>query len=225
MSGTAATGRTAGEGPVPAGTLRSAVTGAAVAVAVVGVVTVAVYGIAALKDTAFRQFSRDPAAALDGPLYTGYYSNMVIVIWLVAATVPLFGALLLREAGRPGPARFLLVAGLLTAAMGLDDLFLLHEAVYPALGVPQDLVFVVYAVVTAVFAWRFRHRLGPPGLLLVAAAYACWGFSVALDATLHLQAPITVEDGVKAAGVAVWALLLLRHTHVELRGVLRPGPA
>ena len=172
------------------------------------------------RGATFEDFSKDPTQTLDGPLYVGWFHYLVILAWSVPATAALLGASLLRRAGRTTGFRFLLVGGLLTAAMGLDDAFLLHDHVYQSLGVPQDTVFVLYGIATAAFGWWFRRRLRVD-LLLVVAAFACWGVSIALDVLLDLNAPYVVEDGAKAVGVALWALLLVKHTVAELGAVLQ----
>ena len=197
-------------------TLLLAIGTIAVSVAVVA----AVHFAAVWRGATFEDFSKDPTQTLDGPLYVGWFHYVVILAWSVPATAALLGASLLRRAGRTTGFRFLLVGGLLTAAMGLDDAFLLHDHVYQSLGVPQDTVFVLYGIATAAFGWWFRRRLRVD-LLLVVAAFACWGVSIALDVLLDLNAPYVVEDGAKAVGVALWALLLVKHTVAELGAVLQ----
>lgn len=197
-------------------TLWLAIGTIAVSVAVVA----AVHFAAVWRGATFEDFSKDPTQTLDGPLYVGWFHYVVILAWSVPATAALLGAYLLRWAGRTTGFRFLLVGGLLTAAMGLDDAFLLHDHVYQYLGVPKDAVFVMYGIATAAFAWWFRRRLRVD-LLLVVGAFACWGVSVALDVLLDVNAPYVVEDGAKAVGVALWALLLVKHTVAELGAVLQ----
>lgn len=59
------------------------------------------------------------------------------VVWAAAATTALLGHYLLRRVGHVEPVRLLLVAGMITVAIMLDDLFLLHDAVYREVGIPQ----------------------------------------------------------------------------------------
>lgn len=195
--------------------VRSTLRAGAVTVAITTAVTLATYGFAVFKGASFGELSRDPTTVLNGPFYLGYYSNLGMLVWAAAATTALLGQHLLRRVGHVEPARLLLVAGLITVAIMVDDLFLLHDAIYRELGIPQSAPFIAYGLAIAAFSWRFRHRLGA-GLLLIIAAVSCLGLSAVLDTLLHLQQPYLIEDGAKALGLALWALMIVRHTVSEL---------
>ena len=92
----------------------------------------------------------DPADLLRDPLavaelkpaecckvYYGAVSNLGVLLWTAGAAIALFGAGLALALGRPaGEAGLLLAAGMLTGFLAIDDLFLVHENVLPAFGVP-----------------------------------------------------------------------------------------
>lgn len=183
-------------------------------------VTVGAYAFAQLKGRSFGDLSRDPAAVLNGVFYTGYYSNLVILAWSAAAVSAALGGLVLYRAGDRPTARCLLAGAALSTAMLMDDFFLLHEEVYPKIGIPENAVYLAYAAGMAVFAVRHRHRLGS-GMPLVGLTLFCWSFSVLLDLTLHMAAPFVVEDGIKATGVALWSLLMVRYSAGELLRAIR----
>lgn len=198
--------------------VRSTLRAAAVTVAITTVVTLATYGFSVLKGASFGELSRDPTTVLNGPFYLGYYSNLGMLAWAAAATTALLGQYLLRRVGHIEPARLLLVASVITVAIMLDDLFLLHDAVYRELGIPQYAPFTAYGLAIAAFSWRFRHQLGA-SLLLIFAAVSCLGLSAVVDTLFHLQPPYLIEDGAKALGLALWALMIVRHTVAELTSV------
>lgn len=192
-------------------------------------VSLAVQGLAGLRGVGFEDFSKDPAQHLDGEFFTGWYHYLVVLVWQVPATTALVGSYVLHRIGRAAPARMLLVAGVLTAAMVLDDLFLLHDAVYRNLGVPQVAVYAGYGLATVAFAWAYRARLGA-GVLLLAGTLVCWALSAGIDVLLREDAPYVVEDGAKAAGVVLWTLLVVPLAVGELRRALvdrmpRPAPS
>ena len=195
--------------------MRSTLRAAAVTVAITTAVTLATYGFSVLEGASFGELSRDPTTVLNGPFYLGYYSNLGVLVWAAAATTALLGHYLLRRVGHVEPARLLLVASMITVAIMLDDLFLLHDAVYREVGIPQYAPFIAYGLAIAAFSWRFRHQLGA-GLLLIVAAVSCLGLSAVLDTLFHLQPPYLIEDGTKALGLALWALMIVRHTIAEL---------
>lgn len=195
--------------------VRSTLHAAAVTVAITTAVTLATYAFSVLQGTSFGELSRDPTTVLNGPFYLGYYSNLGMLVWAAAATTALLGQYLLRRVGHVEQARLLLAASVITVAIMLDDLFLLHDAVYREVGIPQYAPFTAYGLAIAAFSWRFRHQLGA-GLLLIFAAVSCLGLSAVVDTLFHLQPPYLIEDGAKALGLALWALMIVRHTVAEL---------
>src|SRR5690606_15981803 len=120
-------------------------------------VMIALLGLSSLKSIPYSDFTRDPVTALDGAYYIGWLSNLGVVIWLVGASVCLFTAAVLP----PSPWRpFLLHAGLLTAVLGIDDLFLLHDGVLPqALGLDEGWVMGAYGLGLATTLFLHRHHL------------------------------------------------------------------
>jgi hypothetical protein len=199
--------------------VRSTLRAAAVTVAITTAVTLATYGFSVFKGTSFGELSRDPTTVLNGPFYLGYYSNLGMLVWVAAATTALLGQYLLRRVGHLEPARLLLVASVITVAVMLDDLFLLHDAVYREMGIPQYAPFTAYGLAIAAFSWRFRYQLGTD-LLLIVAAVSCLGISAVLDTLFHLQPPYLIEDGAKALGLALWALMIVRYTIAELTSTI-----
>lgn len=197
---------------------------AALAVVATSVVTLAVWAAARAFDVPFADLSREPVTTLHGPRYAGWYAHSVIFVWMVPAGGALVGALALHRLGRRLGARFLLLGGVLTVAMVADDLFLLHEAVYPKLGLPAEVVYLGYGTATALYAWRFRDRMGRDLLLLV-AAYAMWSVSIGFDVLLDEAAPLVLEDSAKASGTVLWSLFLLRRAADELVAAAREGAA
>ncbi|MHA6796006.1 hypothetical protein ACVGVM_21195 [Pseudonocardia bannensis] len=202
----------------PGRAVLAAVGTVAATAAVIGVF----YGAGRVAGVPFEVFSKEPVDVLSAPRYTGWFAHLVVLVWQVAATAALVGALVLRRGGHREAAMFLGSGGVLTGVMVVDDFFLLHEAVYPKLGVPEEAVYVLYAMGAAAFVWRFRGRLGSDVVLLV-AAYAFWGVSVGLDVLYSFGGPLALlpEDGTKATGTALWAVLMVRLTLAELDAVLQ----
>src|SRR5688572_5214743 len=94
----------------------------------------ALAGAAAVTGVPFSTVSRDPATALGGPFVTGYLSYLGACLWCAAAAIALFAAAVKRRPRADavnGASRFLLHAGLFTALLGADDLFMLHDGLVP----------------------------------------------------------------------------------------------
>jgi hypothetical protein len=205
-----------------AGELRFVVLGALLTVVAVTAVTAVFWLFAEVQDVSFGDLSRDPSAVLGGQYYVGYFSNFTIFVWTGGAAAALFSAAVLFLARRRAAARFLLVGGLITVAMVVDDLFLVHETVGYRLGDREEIFFVAYGIAAVAFAWLHRRRLGA-GCLLLLAAFGCWGASAGLDIVLSIEAPFIVEDGLKFLGVGLWSLMIVRASLVELDAAIRAG--
>ena len=160
--------------------------------------------------------TRDPVTSLDGPFYTGWVSALGAVLWFGAASVCLFGAALLSGRGESHSALFLLASGLLTAMLGADDLFLIHDGLMPhALHVGERVVLAGYAGLLLTFLFVFRRELlgASPGPLVAALLF--FGMSLLVDKGFipvpendrHLA-----EDGAKLLGIAGWFAFFVRTT-------------
>ncbi len=78
------------------------------------------------KGIRIDQLTRDPSSIMRIRPYIGFLSNIGIFFWSATATVCFLGGKLITNNERL--KRFLLASGLLTLFLGLDDLFLFHEA-------------------------------------------------------------------------------------------------
>jgi len=154
-------------------------------------------------------FTRDPAAIHVANLLLGALSNLGAVLWSAAASIALFAAALLRGAHASELRAYLAYAGLLTAWLLLDDLYMLHERVLPdMLGVPQRLVFAIYVALTIALFVRFRRIVATTDHRLLALAITCFAVSIASDqgpGSWHRWPWLAfIEDGAKLLGIASW---------------------
>ena len=179
-------------------------------------VLAAFLALGALIDEPFGEFSRDAAAVLHGPFYVSYLSHLGSLVWNLAAVVALFSAAVLRRAGYVEGFRLLFAGGMITAAMALDDLLLLHEGASEVLGLSEGMVYGVYGILIVVFVVAFRRRLGH-AVLLIAGALVFWVASAGADLAVDQgQVSFVAEDGLKAAGVALWVVMLVRLAWEEI---------
>lgn len=159
-------------------------------------------------------FYRDPAALFDAPWYTGAASSIGIAGWVVAAT--LFGvvALLRRETGRSlaMPA----TGAAITMWLWFDDLFVIHETVFPKLGGSEIVLLAAYALLVPAWLVANRGSFDIPARLLALGALAGFGGSVVLDQAFEGDDPLIttadvwfLESLAKFIGIWLWALLPL----------------
>jgi hypothetical protein len=183
---------------------------------VTAAVLVAFLALGALIDEPFGEFSRDSASVLHGPFYVSYLSHLGSLVWNLAAIVALFTAAVLRRAGRVEGFRLLFPGGMITAAMALDDLLLVHEGAENVLGLPEAIIYGVYGILVLAFAVAFRRRLGP-AVLLIGGALLFWVASAGVDLVVDQgQVSFLAEDGLKLAGVALWVVMLVRLAWAEI---------
>lgn len=159
-------------------------------------------------------------------VYFGMVSNLGIMLWTGGAAICLFAALVLmarQDAVSRDRAMFALVAGLFTGWLALDDAFLVHEKVFPALGLPQGAVLLTYAVLAILFAVYARRVVFQVDLVLFVFAIGFLAASVLID---HFHAGLTnhaiiLEDGAKFIGICCWATF---HAAAMARFLGDPGP-
>jgi len=192
------------------------------AVLVLTVVAVlATVGLAWAFDVRFDALSRDPTSVYKGPVYAGWFSNLVTLLWQVPATCALLAAAVLRSIRRPGAGMFL-VAGLIGVVLAADDLFLIHEFLSEAIRLPDLVLPVLYGIAVLAFAVVFRRGLGTSGIALVAVALLCWTGSIVMVVVTQRHGQIAVSAA-KLAGVGFWTLLILRLAFVALRDAAGAG--
>lgn len=203
--------------------------------ATIGIAGIPLLGIAIVRlllPIEVSYLTRDVAAIAHIHPLTGALSSLGILLWWTSATVWLFTALVRR--GRPGAAGtgFLVYSGLLSAYLGLDDLFQFHEFLAQEyLGVPERVVFGLLAMATATYVWRYRRLLvtadGAPLLL----ALGLLSFSVVADdvVAVFLSAiddwQYLIEDGAKWLGIALWTAFAVVWCSTDLRSTWPIVPA
>jgi hypothetical protein len=190
------------------------------ALAASGSVLLATLAIHWGKGVALGDLTRDPAAISGVPVYTGFLSNMGTLFWSSTVAICFFTATFVARRATARPiGRFLYASGLLTLLLLLDDLFQLHERVFPlSLGIPEPIVFLVYLSVTLAFLLGFRRVILEGDFLLLGLALGFFGLSVAVDVFTDRELYLW-EDGAKFVGIVAWLAYFVR---VSARVLHRP---
>jgi hypothetical protein len=155
-------------------------------------------------------FTRDVTAILLVNPFVGVLSNIGILAWCSATTVFFFTGAIIQHRSRAGFLSFLLASGGLTCLLLLDDLFRVHDWIFPTiLRLRQETLYIVYLVLVVVYLIkfsRFIEHLKVTTLLLVSLAF--FGFSILLDVlgegVILGQWEIMLEDGAKFLGIVGW---------------------
>ncbi len=162
-------------------------------------ISISAYLIARLSGHDSGVFTREPQTVLDGPWYAGWFSDLGGAIWFAC-----LGCLALAASQRSSRREALSMAAIITLLMGADDIFLLHDAVYPMAGLPELIVGGVYLGLIMVMVATSWQAIGQIGVAGVAAACMFWSISQVLD-HLYLSEYLW-EDGAKFIGICVWAV-------------------
>jgi hypothetical protein len=164
----------------------------------------------------------DPAAVAGWPFYLGFVSNVGALLWAAAASIFLFSFYLHRSSrGDAEWGRFLLCSGLFVSVLGVDDLFMLHEEVFPYyLSIPQLLVIASYGVLASLYLVRFASSLAQTAYPVFLAAMGMLAASAGLDQMKDLLAVDFVgagscEDAAKLLGIGTWLSYAI-HTSVAV---------
>jgi hypothetical protein len=165
--------------------------------------TLALVALSAATGTPLAFLTRDVAATLGAKFYLGVLSSVGALLWCAAATTCYLGAAVLRRfADQRECAGFLLGSGVLLTALGLDDFFMLHEVVYPRLGLQEGVLVVMYAAGLVALILRFRSVLLDSDILLWVIGALLFVVSVLVDGFAHDSTAF--EDIPKAAGICTW---------------------
>lgn len=159
-----------------------------------------------------QTLTRDVSAVANAPFYSGAISNLGVLVWGAAVAITWFSFSLLREIGvNKEFSRFFLFSSGLTSILLLDDLFLVHEQVFPKyLNVPEKLVFVGYGIIILLYLVKFRKTILKTDFLLLILAFGFFGLSVVIDllpiveSRLGIEDQFLLEDGFKLLGILSW---------------------
>jgi len=158
------------------------------------------------KGIPIGKLTRDPTAIMGAPFYIGLFSQIGIFFWSAAAAICMFSAKVISN--RPNSfrlKRFLFISGLLTLLLGLDDIFLLHESVFPYLGIHEKVVYATYAGLVLFYLIRFYPTILNTKYIFLVMALVFFALSVIFDKTsIPGIDPYLLEDGAKMFGIVSW---------------------
>lgn len=159
---------------------------------------IATAAIVAVTGRSAGFFTRDPSVLGDLPYYAGALSTFTVGAWMSAAS-------LAAVAGWIVPARraAMLHLAALLAILGVDDGLMVHEALAPRLGIPETVLYAVYALLALATVRAFAPRTGGAATWVLLLGFALLGSSVASDVVA--ADPYLLEDGLKLLGVLTLA--------------------
>jgi len=179
-----------------------------------------------LTGIAIGDFLRDPAATMETHPFIGVISNVGILLWTATTTICLFSWSIVRHnRDQKQFSILLLYSGLMTMLLLFDDLFLLHEVIFPDyLGIPETLVFIGYGGLMLFGAVKFKKSILETEYLILLTSLGFFAASQCIDVFQDsIQSIIgggivlLLEDGFKLLGIAGWFGYFLRSCSDTLR--------
>lgn len=160
-------------------------------------------------------FTRDPIQFFGGDPYIGMLSNIGILFWAATVSITFFTSYMLRGSKQyKAASKFLFYSGLFTSFLMLDDLFLLHENIFPKfLNIPELLIYIAYALILIWYFTAFYRKILEGEYVLLLLAIIFFGGSVFIDYIgefIKIPGLYVLEDGFKIFGIVTWFTYFLR---------------
>lgn len=153
-------------------------------------------------DIPVERLTRDPAASLAVPFYSGYFSQLGGIFWIASACFAFFTGIIIKNGSR----KFMLFSGGFVLLLAIDDIFMLHDGLFPEMGINENVFYLTYAILTIVYFRLFYRTILKSPFVLLLLAFGFLGLSVIIDL---LPVPGSInryifEDGFKMMGIISW---------------------
>ena len=162
--------------------------------------------VAVLKSSGYtlKEIVRDPAQQLGYPSFLGFVSNIGVWLWVSSAAICIYSLASARCRSADRSSELIVLMGLLSLLLAVDDFFLLHERY-----VYQKGLFLFYAVCALTILARHHRRI----IEVDAFSFLLAGTLLALSVLTDIQQrkiPLgygkvqLIEEGCKFTGGAMW---------------------
>ena len=182
--------------------------------------------VANLTGNPIWKLAKDPAEVMRFPPYIGMLSNWSGMLWIAAAAICLFSAIILKQQNAAGATvMFIAVSGGFSLFLGIDDLFRLHDHVLPKLfHIRERIFYALYLVVILAYLLYFLPKILEYDYLLLGAAFFLFGLSRRVFITLpYFDQFMTTGDVLKYFGIVSWLAFFYRAALLEVGTVIKAG--
>jgi hypothetical protein len=173
----------------------------------------------------FDLLSRDPIQLLDGKPYYGIISSIGIILWCATSAILFFSSKVssLKKEHKQ-QTLFLFFGGLLSLLMLIDDLFLMHDVVFPEyLNIGEEVFYFIYGLSVVGIFYFYRKIILNSDYILLILSFMLLGASAMSDlafaAGLKLTHPFVVEDSLKFSGIISWFAYFMRTSYMCIKPV------
>jgi hypothetical protein len=165
------------------------------------------------KDIPLDFLTKDPTAIMSEPFYLGFFSNLGIVVWSCSFLICLMIAYRIYEENNfREDYFFMLFSGFITLLMTFDDLYQLHEFVFPKyFSIPENAVLLTYFNIYLLYAIRFRKRILRSDFLVIFLAFFFLGMSTLIKLVpMPIPQDTFLKDAFKLFGSVTWFIYFFR---------------
>ncbi|KAI9133842.1 hypothetical protein [Acaryochloris sp. CCMEE 5410] len=168
---------------------------------------------ASLKfDIPITTFTRDPAVIGNINPLAGIASHLGVLVLTASGAICIFSwAALQPTRSTKKFSLFLLGLGIFSLLLGLDDLFMLHESIYPRLfRVSENVILLIYGLLAIGGIVKYWRTILQTDYFIFGVALIFFALSLIVDAFPELieamigQWRILFEDGFKLLGIIGW---------------------
>lgn len=157
----------------------------------------------------------DPASILNSPSYIGLLSNMGIVLWSFTCAICFFSSVVQNKFKRSEESSFFVFFGFLTFILLIDDLFMVHDRIFPGyFKIGGELLYLVYFIYTIFIFIRFgKFIILRTEYLVLLIACVFFSLSILFDLFMnqsHSSINYLIEDGFKFLGIFTFFIFFSR---------------
>lgn len=194
------------------------------------VILVLTIPISNIFDIKLKWLVREPAALLKVNPFTGYLSNLGMLLWSATISICLFSAVVLRKNLQKKFFWFLISSSFLTLMLLMDDMFMFHESLAPEyLGIGEKVVYGFYLLFASAYFIFFRKEILCTKFFALFLACVFMGLSVLMD---YFQDPYLwplgqweylLEEGCKWIGIGWWCSYFMQTSVQYFKKYLSPS--
>lgn len=151
-----------------------------------------------------REILRDPAQQLDFSSFLGFVSNIGVWLWVSSVALCCYSLATCRPRSASGSTELVILLGLFSLLLAVDDFFLLHERY-----VYQKGIFLFYAIFALTLLVRHHRKI----IEIDGFSFLLAGILLALSVLVDIdqrKIPLDyahvqlIEEGCKFVGAAIW---------------------
>lgn len=173
--------------------------------------------LASINDIDFYMLSVEPMEIFKAEPYIGLLSNVGIIVMSASSAILLYSSFVSRrQDGLTRNASFLLWVGLFTFVLLVDDLFMFHEKVLPAVFgtyLVEPMLYGLYALSALLVLYFYYDIILDTYFVVFLAALIFYGMSICLDLIDYLGITLPneylFEDGFKFLGTIGWCVYFI----------------